>query len=242
MIDTYLSYLRDVRRMSPNTLESYARDLSLLGRFADARKTPVEALTRRDLEAFVRELMSSGLSPRSVARAVACVRGFYKFTAVERKLAENPADDLRAPRAWPSLPKFLSLDEVDRLLEQPEDQPEVLHVLRREVHALGPDVLVPEGPRGEGGLLERLPLDRATRVVVAGDLEELRAAPPEVPLGVPGGADEPVDQRPVLFDPRAPRDQAAGRYPWIATASQAGERAASRRRRGTSSGGTWFPR
>jgi integrase/recombinase XerD len=120
VIDTYLSYLRDVRRMSPNTLESYARDLSLLGRFADARKTPVEALTRRDLEAFVRELMSSGLSPRSVARAVACVRGFYKFTAVERKLAENPADDLRAPRAWPSLPKFLSLDEVDRLLEQPD--------------------------------------------------------------------------------------------------------------------------
>lgn len=120
MIDTYLTYLRDVRRMSPNTLESYARDLALLGGFAEKANTAVESLTRRDLEAFVRQLMSSGLSPRSVARAVACVRGFYKFAAVERKLGENPADDLRAPRAWPSLPKFLSLEEVDRLLEQPD--------------------------------------------------------------------------------------------------------------------------
>jgi integrase/recombinase XerD len=120
VIDTYLTYLRDVRRLSANTLESYARDLALLAAFAERRKTAVEGLTRRDLEAFVRDLMSSGLSPRSVARAVACVRGFYKFTAVERKLPEDPADDLRAPRAWPALPRFLSLEDVDRLLEQPD--------------------------------------------------------------------------------------------------------------------------
>jgi integrase/recombinase XerD len=120
VIDTYLTYLRDVRRMSRNTLESYARDLALLAAFAERKKTAVETLTRRDLEAFVRDLMSSGLSPRSVARAVACIRGFYKFTALEQKLPENPADDLRAPRAWPALPKFLSLEEVDLLLEQPD--------------------------------------------------------------------------------------------------------------------------
>lgn len=120
VIDTYLTYLRDVRRLSSNTLESYARDLGFLAAYAEKRERPVDSLTRRDLEAFVRDLMSSGLSPRSVARAVACVRGFYKFAAVEQKLSENPADDLRAPRAWPALPKFLSLEEVDRLLEQPD--------------------------------------------------------------------------------------------------------------------------
>ena len=120
VIDEYLAYLRDVRRMSRNTLESYARDLAQLGAFAEKQGSVPEALDRRALEAFVRGLMASGLSPRSVARVVACVRGFYKFVAIERKLAENPADDLRAPRAWPSLPKFLSLEEVDRLLEQPD--------------------------------------------------------------------------------------------------------------------------
>ena len=120
MIDTYLTYLRDVRRMSPNTIESYARDLAQLGAFAETRGSAVEALDRGALEAFVRSRMSSGLSPRSVARAVACVKGFYRFVAVERKLEVNPADDLRSPRAWPALPKFLSLDEVDRLLQQPD--------------------------------------------------------------------------------------------------------------------------
>ncbi len=120
MIDTYLAYLRDVRRMAPNTVESYARDLALLAGFAETRGVAVEGLRREDLEAFVRQLMSSGLAPRSVARAVACIRGFYRFAAIEGKQDSSPADDLRPPRAWAALPKFLSLEEVDRLLAQPD--------------------------------------------------------------------------------------------------------------------------
>ena len=119
-IDGYLAYLRDVRRMSPNTVESYARDLAALAAFAEKRQLDPAALDRRELEAFVRGMMASGLSPRSTARAVACVRGFYKFLAVEQRLESSPADDLRAPRAWAALPKFLDLDEVDRLLAQPD--------------------------------------------------------------------------------------------------------------------------
>jgi integrase/recombinase XerD len=106
--------------VSPNTVESYARDLAALAAFADKRGRVVEALERRDLEAFVRGMMAGGLSPRSVARAVACVRGFYRFAALERKQERSPAEDLQAPRAWQALPRFLSLDEVDRLLAQPD--------------------------------------------------------------------------------------------------------------------------
>jgi integrase/recombinase XerD len=120
VIETYITYLRDVRRMSANTVESYARDLGLLADFAHKRDTPVEALQRQDLEGFVRTLMSSGLAPRSVARAVATIRGFYRFLAIERKQDGSAADDLRPPRAWAALPKFLSLEEVDRLLAQPD--------------------------------------------------------------------------------------------------------------------------
>ena len=119
-IDGYLGYLRDVRRMSANTVESYARDLAALAAYAEKHGLDPSALDRRDLEAFVRSLMASGLSPRSAARAVACIRGFYKFIAVEQRLESSPADDLRAPRAWAALPKFLDLDEVDRLLAQPD--------------------------------------------------------------------------------------------------------------------------
>jgi integrase/recombinase XerD len=119
-IDAYLGYLRDVRRMSPNTLSSYARDLRTLGDFAAAKKQAVASLDRRDLEAFTRQMMSSGLAPRSVARTIACIRGFYKFLLVEKAIEADPAEDLRAPRAWPALPKYLDLEEVDRLLAQPD--------------------------------------------------------------------------------------------------------------------------
>ena len=120
MIDIYLTYLRDVRRVAANTVESYARDLAALGSFAESKGLAAEALDRRALEAFVRSLMAGGLSPRSVARTVAAVRGFYRFAALEQKRDVSAADDLRAPRAWAALPKFLDLDDVDKLLAVPD--------------------------------------------------------------------------------------------------------------------------
>jgi len=119
-IDEYLDYLRDVRRMSPNTVSSYAVDLAALAAFAEQQRRPVETLDRRALEAFARRLMTNGLASRSVARAIACVRGYFRFLLLEKKIAADPAEDLRAPRAWPALPKYLDLDQVDRLLAQPD--------------------------------------------------------------------------------------------------------------------------
>jgi integrase/recombinase XerD len=119
-VDAYLDHLRVERRLARLTIESYGRDLVALARFAEKGSLSVERLSRQDLEAFVRGLMSSGLSPRSTARAVACVRGFYRFLVLDRRLDGSPADDLRAPRAWPALPRFLSVDEVDRLLNAPD--------------------------------------------------------------------------------------------------------------------------
>ena len=120
LVDAYLSDLKAGRRLAANTVSSYSRDLVLLGDFADAREISVAGLDRRDLEAFVRELMASGLAPRSVARIVACVRGFYRFLLIDGRVASNPAGDLRAPRSWPALPKFLSIAQVDALLNQPD--------------------------------------------------------------------------------------------------------------------------
>jgi len=64
--------------------------------------------------------MTEGRSPRSVARAVACYRGFFRFLTVDGHLPASPADDLRPPRAWKVLPKYLSIADVDRLLSQPD--------------------------------------------------------------------------------------------------------------------------
>jgi integrase/recombinase XerD len=120
MIDAYLDHLRVERRLAAHTLESYARDLAHLARFAAGRGTAPDGLDRKALEAFVRQQMTRGLSPRSVAREVAAIRGFYRFLVLDRRLSTSPADDLHPPRAWPALPTFLSLDDVDRLLTMPD--------------------------------------------------------------------------------------------------------------------------
>ncbi|MEZ5319649.1 MAG: site-specific tyrosine recombinase XerD [Vicinamibacterales bacterium] len=116
----YLRHLEVERRMAANTLEAYRRDLLRLAAFAAAREAAVTALTRGDLEEFVRETMTAGLSPASTARLVAAVRGFYRFLRLTGAVAANPADDLQAPRTMPALPRFLSLDDVDRLIAAPD--------------------------------------------------------------------------------------------------------------------------
>ncbi len=68
----------------------------------------------------MRETMAEGLAPASTARLVATVRGFFRFQRLAGDLAQNPADDLAAPRTFAALPRFLSLEDVDRLLAAPD--------------------------------------------------------------------------------------------------------------------------
>ena len=118
-LDAYITHLTVERRLARNSVDSYARDLNGLADFADRRGVAIEALTRTDLEGYVRDLMAEGRSPRSVARAVACYRGFFRFLVIDGRLTVNPADDLRPPRAWKVLPRYLAIEDVDRLIEQP---------------------------------------------------------------------------------------------------------------------------
>jgi len=119
-IDAYLRHLEVSRRLAVNSLEAYSRDLGRLAAFAEKQGTKIEALTLHDLEAFVRELMTSGLSPASTARGVAAVRGYFKYLRLNGAIAVNPADDLRRPRSFKALPKFLSTEDVDALLAAPD--------------------------------------------------------------------------------------------------------------------------
>ena len=119
-IDAFLDHLLTERRLSAHTIESYARDLAALAGYAAGIGVAPSALGRPQLERFVRRQLGGGLSPRSVARSVAAVRGYYRFLVLETALPASPAEELRPPRAWPALPKFLSLEEVDTLIAQPD--------------------------------------------------------------------------------------------------------------------------
>ena len=124
LIERYL----DAERLafSRNTVDSYHRDLVSLVRFADDRG--VTTFTRTDLDDFIRHLSKKGLSPRSIARALSCLRGFFGYLVDEHcprcnrceLLTQNPATAIEEPRIRKRLPKDLSFDDVEKLLDQPD--------------------------------------------------------------------------------------------------------------------------
>jgi integrase/recombinase XerD len=115
----YLDHLRVERGLAQNSLLAYERDLAKLTAFAAGRGRGALALGQRDLADFIGALRDQGLSARSVARAVHAVRGLYRFAVREGRLEADPMENLRAPRAFTALPRYLSLDQVDALLAAP---------------------------------------------------------------------------------------------------------------------------
>jgi integrase/recombinase XerD len=116
----FLRYLRVERGLSPNTLEAYERDLKKLVKFAASRGRELVTIERADVLAFVKELREAGLEPQSVARTLVTVRNLYKFLILDGHIHHDPTVNVETPRAWQTLPKFLTKEEVERLLEEPD--------------------------------------------------------------------------------------------------------------------------
>jgi len=110
----YLAQLATQRRLSPNTVAAYGRDLAVLARLAEpaALETVDHAMIRR----YAARLHGEGLSPRSIARLLSGWRGFFAYLAEHAGLAANPVDGVRAPRRAKSLPKALSVDAAVQLM------------------------------------------------------------------------------------------------------------------------------
>jgi len=119
-IQEYLDYCRVEKGLSENTLAAYRRDLGRLSAFLAGRERDPAGAAAEDLRAFVDSLYSAGLKSRSVARYIASLRNFYLYWMRQGRVSADPTAGLAAPRSWQRLPKFLTLEEVDRLLEAPE--------------------------------------------------------------------------------------------------------------------------
>ena len=115
-----MSFLRVEKGLSSNTLDSYQRDLEKLEAFAEVSGTVIQNLSPAEISRWVKSLSESGLSPRSVARAVSCVKGFYKFLLRDGFIADDPTSELLSLKLPHHLPSFLSEDELEDLLRGPD--------------------------------------------------------------------------------------------------------------------------
>ncbi len=117
MKESFFHYLEVERGLAPNTLKAYRRDIAKLEAFAKKRRRALTSLSATDLREFLRDLHRYGLSLRSIGRTTSAVRGLYKFAASEGHMRSDPAEQIETARLHRNLPRYLSLDEVERVLE-----------------------------------------------------------------------------------------------------------------------------
>jgi len=118
-IDAYLDHVRVERGLSKNTLEAYGRDLAGLAECLEQRgKSAPKEVTEEDLFAFLK--LNLDKSPRTSARVLSSVRGFFKFLVREREIETDPSALVERPKLGKRLPKALSFEDVTRLLEGPD--------------------------------------------------------------------------------------------------------------------------
>ena len=119
-VRTFLNYLRVEKGLSDNTIQAYRRDMAKFAAFAGERKVGVTELRREHVVDFLGTLYRRHLDSRSVARHLVTIRHFFRFLLLEGAIESDPAANIESPKFRQSLPEFLSVDEVDRLLRQPD--------------------------------------------------------------------------------------------------------------------------
>lgn len=117
--EIFANYLAVERGLSGHTLSAYRNDVSSLIEFLSDSSVPTDwrEVTERDIRAFLDDLEKRGYSPSTKSRKIASAKSFFKFMKEEGLVDENPLRNVRQPRANQSLPKALTIEEVDRLLE-----------------------------------------------------------------------------------------------------------------------------
>lgn len=119
-VDEFLSFLLAEKGASTNTIAAYRNDLERLMEFLSHNGVSSwEAVSRSNIQDFTLDLRKRGYKEASVARKVAATRSFFAFLITEGIIATNPTEGLRPPHVGKTLPKALTTNEVNELLEQP---------------------------------------------------------------------------------------------------------------------------
>jgi len=122
VITAFLTHVRVEKGLSSNTVAAYRRDLLKFDAFAKKRKLILPAVRRDDLVDFLSSLYRQKLESRTVARHLVTLRNFFRFAQIQELIKEDPSLNLESPKIRRSLPGYLRLGEVEKLLAQPDEK------------------------------------------------------------------------------------------------------------------------
>lgn len=119
-IDSFISYLHNVKQSSTNTQMSYQRDLKKFAAFCEDRGiASVSGLKAQDLETYVNEMGEEQFKPATVSRNIASLKAWVHFLQEEGILKEDISITLKVPKIEKKVPEIMTMNEVGTLLEQP---------------------------------------------------------------------------------------------------------------------------
>ncbi len=121
-IASFVTHVKVEKGLSANTVSAYRRDLVKFDGFAKKRKLALEKVTRDDLVDFLAGLYREKLESRTVARHLVTLRNFFRFAQIQELIAADPSINLESPKIRRSLPGYLRLEDVERLLNQPDSK------------------------------------------------------------------------------------------------------------------------
>jgi integrase/recombinase XerD len=121
-ISSFLTHVRVEKGLSTNTISAYRHDLAKFDEFAKKRKLSLEAVSRDDLVDFLAALYRQNLESRTVARHLVTLRNFFRFAQILDLIPADPSINLESPKIRRSLPGYLRLEEVERVLLQPDSK------------------------------------------------------------------------------------------------------------------------
>jgi integrase/recombinase XerD len=123
LIQEFIDYLGHEKGLADNTLESYSRDLKQYYGFLSGDSPAAPSLanaSQSTIVAYLMYLRKQGKATATIARRLAALKAFYQFLVKENYVAQDPTDDLSSPKLERKLPKVLTVEEVERLLAQPD--------------------------------------------------------------------------------------------------------------------------
>lgn len=117
LIRDFVTYLRVEKGLRPLTCDSYQSDLMIFCEFLEKENALLIQVQQIHISGFLEHLRTHGVESRSAARKLSCLRGFYKWLLLDKRIGHDPTVNIESPSAWKVLPKALAEAEVTRMLD-----------------------------------------------------------------------------------------------------------------------------
>lgn len=120
-IKLFLEFLQNEKKLSDNTLQSYKRDIIQYQNYIEENQINYTKVSKEDIKTYLNYLKKVGKKSSTISRNLASVRSFYQFLIRNRKIKNDPTEDVQSPKVEKRIPSVLTAQEVELLLEQPKD-------------------------------------------------------------------------------------------------------------------------